>query len=458
MAMSMPTPMPRAAEAHAARGDARMTAGEIKDLKARDNVTNIYYIGRIYVIVAATVAATLWSYSAVANMGLGWWWNIPATFVAWLAIGASQHQLGGVVHEGTHYMLFADRKVSEIASDWLGAFPIFTSTYNFRLHHLAHHQFINDPERDPNFGLAEDSGHWLDFPIAHVELLLAIARRLWPPNLVRYIVARARYSALGVDSNPYADPKRPGSKWSIRAGVLFAVGAPILILPFILRDQWALAWTSLLLAWAAITAYYWFLPIEDYPQSRIEPVISHRATVLCRTAYAGLLYCALTATAQLTGAPVWGYFLLFWILPLFATFPMFMILREWLQHGNGDRGRYTNSRVFFVNPFIRYAVFPFGQDYHLPHHLIATVPHYKLKVLHDMLRRDPEYAQKGLEVEGWSRRNAASGRPTIVDVLGPEHTPAARAAAHVDTAALEDAEINDMAAINRHVELSRQTV
>lgn len=441
-----------------ADGPARrpIASREIQALKSRDNVTNIFYVGRIYLLVAAAIAAAMWSFSVVGEAGLGWQWNIPAAVIAILIIGASQHQLGGVVHEGTHYMLFANRRVSEIASDWLGAFPIYTSTHMFRLHHLAHHQFINDPKRDPNFGLAEDGGHWLDFPVAHVELLMAIGRQLSPVRLVRYLVARARYSAIGVDSNPYADPERPGSKWSIRTGVLFAVGAPAVILPFITMEWWALAWTSLFVMWGGVMAYYWLLPEKDYPQSRVEPVISHRATALSRMGYMGLLYAALTAIPYFTGVWAWAYFFLFWIVPLFTTFPMFMILREWLQHGNGDRGRYTNSRVFVVNPFFRYAVFPFGQDYHLPHHLIANVPHYKLKALHEMLRRDPEYREKGLEVEGWSRRNGESGRPTIVDVLGADYAPAVRAAPHVDSAALEDADINDGAPIRRHVELSRE--
>ncbi len=445
----------RGASQSASEARPRLTPREIQALKARDNVTNIFYIGRIYVIVAAAVTATLWSYSAVADAGLGWWWNIPATALAILVIGASQHQLGGMVHEGTHYTLFADRRASEIASDWLGAFPLYTSTYMFRLHHLAHHQFINDPKRDPNFGLASEGGHWLDFPVAHVDLLRAIVRQMWPWRLARYVFARAKYSALGVDTNPYADPRHPGSKWATRAGVLFASAAPLVVGAFIVAGQPALAWGSLFLMWGGVTVYYWFLPAEDFPKSRIEPVISHRTTAIGRIAYMGLVYAALTGLGYATGAPTFIYFLLFWIAPLFATFPMFMILREWLQHGNGDRGRYTNSRVFFVNPFFRYAVFPFGMDYHLPHHLIASVPHYKLKALHEMLRRDPEYREKGLEVEGWSRRNPKSGRPTIVDVLGPDYAMGAREAPHVDDAALEDAEINDSATIRRHAELSR---
>ena len=96
-----------------------------------------------------------------------------------------------------------------------------------------------------------------------------------------------------------------------------------------------------------------------------------------------------------------------------------MILREWVQHGNADRGRYTNSRVFLVDPISRYAVFPLGMDYHLPHHLFVGVPHYKLKRLHELLLGNPEYAEKCRVVEGWTGEGREHG-PSIVDVLGPQ--------------------------------------
>ena len=78
-----------------------------------------------------------------------------------------------------------------------------------------------------------------------------------------------------------------------------------------------------------------------------------------------------------TGRPL--YYFLLWLVPLFTSFSFFMILRQMVQHGNGDRGWLTNTRIFFVDRFINFAVFPMGQDYHLPHHLFATVPHYRLK-------------------------------------------------------------------------------
>ena len=57
----------------------------------------------------------------------------------------------------------------------------------------------------------------------------------------------------------------------------------------------------------------------------------------------------------------------------------FMFLRDVYQHSNADDGRLTNSRVFFTDPFTRWAVFVYGQDMHIPHHLFPAIPHYRLR-------------------------------------------------------------------------------
>ena len=167
------------------------------------------------------------------------------------------------------------------------------------------------------------------------------------------------------------------------------------------------------------------------------------------------LFGALTLTEYYTQAPVWGYYGLLWVLPLFLTFPLFMVLREWIQHGNADRGRYTNSRIFIVNPVLRYAVFPFGMDYHLPHHINASVPHYRLKDFHAYLMdRDKKYAAQALVVEGWKQDEDELSPPGIVDVLGPKYTPQGNKV-HIDNDTLIEADVNDKAAIAAHVEASR---
>ena len=64
-----------------------------------------------------------------------------------------------------------------------------------------------------------------------------------------------------------------------------------------------------------------------------------------------------------------------------------MLLRDVYQHSNADSGRLTNSRVFFTDPFTRWAVFVYGQDMHIPHHLFPAIPHYRLGELHKILKQ-----------------------------------------------------------------------
>ncbi len=431
------------------------TAGEIQALKARDNHTNILHLVRVYLVIAVTIAATVYIDQAAMTSQIAWWWSIPVTLIAIVVIGASQHQFGGAVHEGTHYMLFADRKLNELASDWFAAFPLFTSTYQFRLHHLAHHQFVNDPERDPDIGQLKDSDHWLDFPVAHVDVLWVLLKQLWLPNLFRYTTTRARYSALGTAGNPYSDPDRVGSPWPLRIGILFTVGMPAVLMSLIAGGEWRLAAVALGASWAATVVYYAMIPDERYPHTRLVPVISDRATAIARVTYLALLYGALSAVEFAGWGPAWAYFGLLWIVPLFTTFPLCMMSRQWVQHGNADRGRYTNTRVFLAGPLVRYAVLPWGMDYHLPHHMIASVPHYNLKNLHEILLRDPEYREKGVIVEGYfGHGDAARGHPSALQVLGDEFAPKEREAAYIDDAALEHAEVADPEGIAREAQLS----
>src|SRR5690606_15553154 len=95
----------------------RYNQEEIRALKARDNVTNFRYIAGIYSVIIITAITTIWAYQAYAAGELALGWLMAITIAAVLAMGASQHQLGGVIHEGTHYILFANRKLNELASD-----------------------------------------------------------------------------------------------------------------------------------------------------------------------------------------------------------------------------------------------------------------------------------------------------------------------------------------------------
>jgi fatty acid desaturase len=411
----------------------------LQRLRVRDNRTNWRYLAQAYAVITATIGTALGLEHHIRSAGASLLWMIPVAIATILIIGAAQHQLGGAVHEGTHFMLFADRRLNELASDWLAAFPIYTSTYQFRVHHLAHHQFVNDPERDPDIAQLKESHHWLDFPVAHLDVVQALLKQLWPPNLIRYTLTRARYSALGFDENPYRDETRRPGIWPTRVGILFAVGAPVAAISLLAFGRGLLALVAVAGLLAAVIFYYARLPEDQFPGTRLEPVISHRATGIARMIYLGGLYSVLTIVQMTTGAPAWSYFGLYWILPLFSTFALFMILRQWVQHGNADRGRLTNTRVFLVGPLVRYAVFPWGMDYHLPHHLYASVPHYNLKALHHALLGNARYRAQAVIVETYFGREE-TGRLSAMAVMGA-HADGAEAA-HVDALALEYATVD----------------
>ena len=442
----------------APRRTARYSVAEINALKARDNWTNWRYLAMNWAVIAGSIGLAIWGEAALRAAGHSALWVIPIAALTITIIGACQHQLGGAIHEGTHFYLFANRTLNEVASDWLAAFPIYTSTHHFRLHHLSHHQFVNDPKNDPNFAQAEQSGHWLDFPLTHVEMVRGLLRLLWIPNLVSYTVARARYSALGLGENPYGDPNRPGHWLTAAVSILFAVGtAGILIGQVMLGVGAATALGTIGTLYTAAIAFYLLIPDDWYQGSRVEPVFSYRVLFITRLTFMAILYTALTAI-DLTGYnKAWGYFALYWVVPLFTTFPVFMILREWLQHGNADRGKMTNSRVFMTGPVFNFAVMPWGMNYHLPHHLMSSVPHYNLKKLHELLLRDPEYAEKGVVVEGlYGPSDPETGRPTALGILHVDHAPKVWHAAHVDEGVLEDANVSDPAELARLSKASRE--
>ena len=110
------------------------------------------------------------------------------TILAVILIGAGQHRLTTLAHEASHYMLFHNRKLNEMVSDFLCMFPVWSTTHHYRLQHMAHHQFPNDPERDPDVAQMEGSGHRFHFPMSPRRFVweCVIKQILWLPGLIRY--------------------------------------------------------------------------------------------------------------------------------------------------------------------------------------------------------------------------------------------------------------------------------
>ena len=373
----------------------------VNALRRTDNVTNWSYLAREYLFCGTVIGLTVLFYSLRASWGLSWLWNIPVTFVAVALMGVGQHRLTILGHEASHYVLFRNRLLNELASDWLCMFPMLSLTHNYRLQHLSHHQYVNDPEHDPDLIFMRAVGHCYRpfMPRRPYLSRCVLGRLLWVPGLVRYIRVRARYTATGNGSGPYQG-RRPRSRLLIGVGIgyLLAVavtttalsmwGNPVLL---------ALVPAAML---AAVATFYALVPGRFYPQPLVRPNVPPRRYTLLRMTYMTLLYSALAWLSYLTDRP-WGlYYLLLWVAPLLTAFPFLMIVREEVQHGHTDRGRFTSTRLFRGNRLIRYVVFPLGMDHHLPHHLFPMVPHYRLDELHRLLMGVDEYRRQLLVAEG----------------------------------------------------------
>jgi fatty acid desaturase len=255
---------------------------------------------------------------------------------------------------------------------------------------------------------------------------------------------RAQYNATGTDRNPYLLKGRKPSKVAVRIGVLYLL-ALVVTLPalYLLTEDWWLMPAAAGGLWTIVSVVFLLLPDDKFHQSKLQPVIHPRYTSALRVGFITGVLTGLALITRLTGAPAFGYFLVLWVVPLFTSFAFFMILRQLVQHGNGGRGWINNTRTFLLAPFIRFAVFPHGQDYHLPHHMYATVPHFRLKSLHELLMKYPEYRAEALEVHGYfASPERPQIHPTVIDVLGQDYAPRT-GEIHIDAEAVSVAEFKE---------------
>jgi fatty acid desaturase len=126
----------------------------------------------------------------------------------------------------------------------------------------------------------------------------------------------------------------------------------------------------------------------------------------------------LSVLAVVNALHAWPIFFLFWVVPLLTAYPIFMQLREIAHHSNApDDGELTNSRVFRVNPILNAAVFPYGQDFHVTHHMFAMLPHYNMARAHDILMRYPPYCESVVVCRGFFFRAIGTRGPSVLDVL-----------------------------------------
>lgn len=216
----------------------------VRQLCRPDNVTNWFVLAREYAVLAAAVGACLGSYEWLATTGRSLWWLLPIYAATVLVVGGwTQNRLAVLIHESSHYMLFRNRLVNELAANLFVAFPLFAVMGNYRGIHWAHHRHVNDPEHDPDLqrlGVHQPR----DFPIGKWQFLWKyVLVQLSPHRSISYLRGRARYAVVPIGMRSEAQNFEwlsPRASKLLRRGYLLSLVAVL---------TWCGWWPEFVLLW-----------------------------------------------------------------------------------------------------------------------------------------------------------------------------------------------------------------
>src|SRR5438552_656054 len=96
----------------------------LQDLRRTDNVTNWLHLAGVYLYLAAVIGPAVWFFENRETLEVSWWWNVPVALAAIVLVGAGQHRLSGLAHEGSHHILFRHRYLNDLVADLFTMFPL----------------------------------------------------------------------------------------------------------------------------------------------------------------------------------------------------------------------------------------------------------------------------------------------------------------------------------------------
>src|SRR5580692_12788791 len=100
-------------------------------------------------------------------------------------IGARQHALLILMHDGVHYRLFRGRRLNDWTAEVILAWPNLISARAYRRNHFAHHRYLNTAQ-DPDWARRQGDSTWV-FPKHWSRLTLLMLRDLSGLGAIYYL-------------------------------------------------------------------------------------------------------------------------------------------------------------------------------------------------------------------------------------------------------------------------------
>lgn len=270
----------------------------------------------------AWMVLSTWAVIGACFAALAIWPSVWTFLAAVFVLGGRQLALAILAHEAAHRLLFRTQALNEWIGDGLCARPIWNDVPRYRQHHLRHHAHTG-MDGDPDLSLVTP------FPTTRRSLIKKALRDLSGQTALRRIGAQLLMD-IGVFEYTVAATVTP-------------------------RPRGERRWT-------------------DYAREGIRnmtPMLAVNAALF------GVLY------ALGIGWTFWA-----WVAAYMTTFSLFIRIRSIAEHACMERSAdmLRNTRTTRAGWLARLTVAPMHVNYHQEHHLMASVPCYRLPQMHRLLR------------------------------------------------------------------------
>lgn len=139
-------------------------AADLKELSKVDSTKGLAAVAFDWFIITASIALAIWISHPIAYL------------VSVVLIGARQHALLIIMHDASHFRLVRNRRLNDLLSNCLLAYPMLIRTESYRDNHLEHHKHTNTDD-DPDWVRKEGDSNWI-FPKTRVQLFAMLMRDL----------------------------------------------------------------------------------------------------------------------------------------------------------------------------------------------------------------------------------------------------------------------------------------